>query len=156
MTEHGYITEIPQGNGGDVPSLEGIESLCDRCSKSFIVKADPHSLECNYHWGKIHSVKVPGEKEKKKVFSCCSQEMESLGCSQGPHVFYEKDPELLHARFPFSRLAESDGKVDVVALDCEMIYTTGGMRLAHVSIVDGGGNPILNEPVRLEENVEVM
>ena len=96
------------------------------------------------------------EKEKKRVFSCCTLDKNSQGCSKGPHVFYEKEYADLHSRFPFIQFLDSEEGVDAVALDCEMIYTTAGMRLAHVSVIDILGNVILDEQVRLEENVRVM
>ena len=37
-----------------------------------------------------------------------------------------------------------------------MIYTTGGMRVARVSAVDGSGRQIMDELVRMDEGVEVM
>lgn len=84
------------------------------------------------------------------------------GCSLGPHVFYEKTTEELHRRHPFSlssyppsTLAE-DSVLDVAALDCEMIYTTGGMRVARVSVVDGDGKEVFDELVRMDEGVEVI
>jgi RNA exonuclease 1 len=156
MSDLGYVLDLPPGEGGDLRSHEGMETICDRCSQIFTVKVDPDAPDCTYHWGKIYSIKVPGEKEKKKVLTCCSQEKESRGCTQGPHVFYEKEDSILHSRFPFMKFPDSETGVDVVALDCEMIYTTGGMRLAHVSVVDSSGNTILDEPVRLEEDIKVM
>ena len=52
--------------------------------------------------------------------------------------------------------AASDTALDIVALDCEMIYTTGGMRVARVSVVDVAGKEVLDEIVRMDEGVEVM
>ncbi len=37
-----------------------------------------------------------------------------------------------------------------------MIYTTGGMRVARVSVVDAAGKEVLDEIVRMDEGVEVM
>jgi hypothetical protein len=37
-----------------------------------------------------------------------------------------------------------------------MIYTTGGMRVARVSVVDGAGSEIFDELVRMDDGVEVM
>lgn len=37
-----------------------------------------------------------------------------------------------------------------------MIYTTGGMRVARVSVVDGAGTEIFDEQVRMDDGVEVM
>ena len=49
-----------------------------------------------------------------------------------------------------------DAALDVVALDCEMVYTTGGMRVARVSVVDGSGKQVLDELVRMDDDVDVM
>jgi hypothetical protein len=85
--------------------------------------------------------------------------VEGEGCVHGPHVFYDSTPEDLHSRHPFSRCrpeAESDTALDVVALDCEMIYTTAGMSVARVSLVDGAGKEIFDEMVRMTDAVKVM
>lgn len=100
--------------------------------------------------------------------------MEDDGCERGPHVFYESDPEQLHRRHAFSFTRQSNSyalsqnggpsnsskgpnaALDAVALDCEMIYSTGGMRVARVSVVDSAGTEIFDELVRMDEGVEVM
>lgn len=103
--------------------------------------------------------------EKLRVYSCCSKTTSEDGCSRGFHVFYESDPKVLHLRQPFSFTRpptsrdgdnSADTALDVVALDCEMIYTTGGMRVARVSVVDGAGTEIFDEQVRMDDGVEVM
>ena len=82
------------------------------------------------------------------------------GCALGPHVFSDKTPEDLHRRHPFSLSAhnshDQDSVLDVAALDCEMIYTTGGMRVARVSVVDGDGKEVFDQFVRMDEGVEVV
>lgn len=49
-----------------------------------------------------------------------------------------------------------DTALDIVALDCEMIYSTGGMRVARVSVVDSMGKEVFDELVRMDDGVEVM
>lgn len=81
------------------------------------------------------------------------------GCSHGPHVFYESQVEDLHARHPFSLLKPATSgstALDVAAIDCEMICTTGGSRVARVSVVDGSGKEVFDELVRMDDGVEVM
>lgn len=41
-------------------------------------------------------------------------------------------------------------------MDCEMIYSTGGMRVARVSVVDGFGTEVFDEFVHMDPGVEVM
>lgn len=49
-----------------------------------------------------------------------------------------------------------DTALDVVCMDCEMIYTTGGVRVARVSVIDGSAREIFDEMVRMDDGVEVM
>lgn len=100
--------------------------------------------------------------EKARVYNCCGQPVStSEGCSRGPHVFYESSPGDLHARQPFtmSRAPLEDGSdtaLDVLALDCEMIYSTAGFTCARVSVVDGSGEKVMDELVKMDDGVEVM
>ena len=50
----------------------------------------------------------------------------------------------------------STAALDVAALDCEMIYTTGGLRVARVSIIDGSGKEAFDQVVRMDDDVHVM
>ncbi|KZT36848.1 hypothetical protein SISSUDRAFT_1049379 [Sistotremastrum suecicum HHB10207 ss-3] len=155
--ELGYVLDPPSSPGGVQPSLEGkVYPKCDRCQKAFLVKRLEHGPEtCVAHWGRQVFDKSMGEKQK--IWSCCSQPLGSTGCDIGVHVFYENEVADLHARHAFSYTESSSASVlDVVALDCEMIYTTGGMRVARVSIVDGDGKEVFDELVRMDEGVSVL
>jgi RNA exonuclease 1 len=44
----------------------------------------------------------------------------------------------------------------MAAMDCEMIYTTGGMRCARVSVVDGSGAEVFDELVRMDDGVGII
>jgi hypothetical protein len=105
------------------------------------------------------------EGERLRSYSCCSKPAEEAGCTRGPHVFYESKAEDLHSRHAFSFTRPSvaqmdkdstDTALDVVSIDCEMVYTTGGMRVARVSVVDGSGKQVFDELVRMDDGVEVM
>jgi RNA exonuclease 1 len=83
---------------------------------------------------------------KVRTFTCCQGELGARGCSRGPHVFKEESFQELHQRIPFVELDDkSEGHMDVVALDCEMSYTMGGMELVRVTIVDWNGKTLLDE-----------
>ncbi|KAI0773440.1 Rexo1 protein [Irpex lacteus] len=159
MRAWGYIVEIPEGTGGDKPSEEGSLQKCDRCNQPFQVKRMEEADQCIFHWGKPFTSKANGS----RVYLCCSRTMDEEPCSKGPHVFYETEPENLHRRHAFSYTRAADDPMyaekralDIVALDCEMIYTTGGMRVARVSVVDGAGKEVFDELVRMDEGVEVI
>jgi len=104
------------------------------------------------------------EGERLRSYSCCSKPAEEDGCTRGPHILYESRAEEFNSRHAFSFTRPSgvadegptDTALDVVALDCEMIYTTGGMRIARVSVVDGSGKEVFDELVRMDDGVEVM
>ncbi|KAJ3077513.1 RNA exonuclease 3 [Rhizoclosmatium hyalinum] len=77
--------------------------------------------------------------------------MTSPGCRVGPHVFKETAWKDLNARIPFIMLPEeSEGRKQIVGVDCEMSYTTGGMEVTRVTIVDvlDGGRVVLDELVK--------
>ena len=68
---------------------------------------------------------------------------------------------VLHTRHAFShtrsvRTTEPETALDVVVLDCEMIYSTGGVRVARVSVVDGAGKEVFDEVVKMDDGVDVM
>jgi len=37
-----------------------------------------------------------------------------------------------------------------------MVYTTGGMRVARVSVIDGTGKEVFDELIKMDEGVEVV
>ncbi|TEB35651.1 Rexo1 protein [Coprinellus micaceus] len=157
LVKWGYIVDIPPGEGSREPSREGKVAKCERCTQPFQVKRMEEADECTFHWGKALMTRVAGE--KTRVYTCCSRPAESEGCVHGPHVFYESGPEDLHARHGFSFLKPPDPSrktLDVASMDCEMIYTTGGMRVARVSIVDGSGKEVFDEFIRMDDGVHVI
>ncbi|KIK92710.1 hypothetical protein PAXRUDRAFT_146696 [Paxillus rubicundulus Ve08.2h10] len=163
MQKWGYIVEIPDGEGGSKPSAVGQVMKCGRCSQSYVARSTPTQDECKFHWGRPFSRTINGE--KLRIYSCCSKSTVEDGCSRGFHVFSESDPEDLHIRHAFSLTRppmssgggdSADTALDVVALDCEMVYTTGGMRVARVSVVDGSGIEIFDELVRMDDGVDVI
>lgn len=159
MSTWGYVVDIPEGPGGDKPSEEGGVMKCERCKQPKQVRRMEEAEECIYHWGRLLTKKVAGEKVRQ--YTCCSVLSTEDGCVRGPHVFYESDPAHLHRRHAFTHTLPPDpsqrGKLlEVAALDCEMIYTTGGMRVARVSAVDGDGKEVFDKHVRMDEGVHVV
>lgn len=64
----------------------------------------------------------------------------------------------LHSRHAFSLLqpsGNSDDALDIAAMDCEMVYTTGGFRVARVSLVDSKGKVVFDELIQMDEGVYV-
>ncbi|TFY68617.1 hypothetical protein EVG20_g3475, partial [Dentipellis fragilis] len=162
------------GPGGESPDGTGERRGCERCGTKYVVR--PVSTEgagegeCLYHWGKPFSRMINGE--RSRLYTCCSRPTaDGGGCTRGPHVFYESEPRALHRRHAFTptrpgrRAADGKGKakddaadtaLEMAALDCEMVYSTGGFRVARVSVVDGEGKEVFDELVRMDEGVEVV
>ena len=95
----------------------------------------------------------------------CPHSQTNWDTEQTPHA-QDEDVAALHSRVPFiptsslrASLSSSASTsspssfdlppaVDIVALDCEMIYTTAGMSLARVTVLSGSGSVLLDEHVR--------
>jgi len=149
---------VPDELGGTQPSSEGKTTKCERCGQVFVIKRKNEADKCIYHWGRPHTARINGE--KTRIYTCCSRSVsDSEGCTHGPHVFYESKTEELHSRYSFSLLkdsARSSAALDIACIDCEMIYTTGGLHVARVSIVDGSGKQVFDQLVRMDNGVEVI
>ena len=61
LQEWGYFVDVPPGEGGSNPSMEGKITTCDRCGQHFIVKRLEEADNCVYHWGKPRVTRVSGE-----------------------------------------------------------------------------------------------
>ncbi|KND00021.1 uncharacterized protein SPPG_04367 [Spizellomyces punctatus DAOM BR117] len=128
------------------------QQTCDRCGSQFIPTwplDEGQQVACRYHWANLRSVVQGGAKER--LYVCCQEKMGAPGCVRGAHVFKDEDTVKLDRWMPFVRLPEASRvpKAEkVVALDCEMSYTTSGMELTRLTAVNWHGKPILDELVR--------
>ncbi|GAA5961196.1 hypothetical protein JCM3765_001261 [Sporobolomyces pararoseus] len=148
LKKFGYLLEVPEGEGGVIPNEVGQTKSCDRCKSEFVVKNDLSQTErqaCAYHYGKMISEKIGGVRQR--VWSCCPTP-QATPCQVGPHVFKEEDPIDLHSRVGFvssSSLSSPSSTTksevqDLVALDCELFYTTAGLSLARLTVVSAEGD----------------
>ncbi|GAA5882690.1 hypothetical protein JCM16303_006546 [Sporobolomyces ruberrimus] len=145
LRKFGYLLEVPEGEGGDIPNEVGQKRVCDRCKGEFVVKNELTHADrqaCSYHYGKMMSEKIGGVRQR--VWSCCPTP-QATPCQVGPHVFKDEDPIDLHARVGFitssslPRPSRSELQ-DLVALDCELLYTTSGLSLARLTVVSSDGS----------------
>ncbi|KAF9917357.1 RNA exonuclease 3 [Lobosporangium transversale] len=149
LEANGYPTSIPRGTP---PPLD-ILQICERCQKQFERTASltaEDKLACRFHGRRLRTKTQNGD--KIKYFPCCDAPQGSTGCQEGPHVFKEDDFLCLHGRVPFVETPlRSKSNLQphaVIAMDCEMCYTTGGFELVRISVVDKTGKPIMDELVR--------
>lgn len=102
---------------------------------------------------------------------------DGAGCTRGPHVWKAEEVKMLHSFAPFVTVAAIRARVtaesslaspsasaqhlangfdpmrwihtrEVVALDAELVYTTAGMSIARVTLVDEDGSQLADYLVR--------
>ncbi|XP_036382765.1 RNA exonuclease 1 homolog [Megalops cyprinoides] len=117
-------------------STDPLKRICCRCGATFAVSQSGRHVrkeECNYHYGKMVENKVPGGVESH--YSCCEGAIGTLGCQVFKlHVHDAVDLEGFVTSLP-KPLPDNDCP-GVFALDCEMCYTTQGLELARVTVVN--------------------
>ena len=71
------------------------------------------------------------------VYACCQGDSSALGCSVNSyHITNDVDPR----GFVKTMSMEDKSKETCFALDCEMCYTTRGIELTRITVVDDDGN----------------
>ncbi|SNX85300.1 related to exonuclease GOR [Melanopsichium pennsylvanicum] len=167
-----------EAEGGSKPDAVGEVKECERCGKNFTVGGEMNEAgtqripqdpkECRYHWGKRRFDKLSGVKGRVQIWTCCNKQVggSALGddsCCFGPHVFKETAALDLHRREAFittkqlidltAERQSSNTELDIVALDCELSYTTAGLTLTRITLIDEEGEMILDELVRTRTDI---
>ncbi|GBP15216.1 RNA exonuclease 1 homolog [Eumeta japonica] len=113
---------------------KGYIRTCCRCNKEYKIdkKGFPvTSEECIYHPN--NKYRFRGEVK----YQCCSQDASSDGCSVAPnHVFEYVDYQNLKGYVKTMHPERELDDYGVYALDCEMCYTTHGLDLTRVTVID--------------------
>lgn len=145
LKENGYPFPHPERPGGAViftaeekkpkdPSCR----ICCRCGTEYLVSSSGRcvrSEECHYHWGRLRRNRVAGGWETQ--YMCCSAAVGSAGCQVAKqHVQDGRKENLEGFVRTFQKELPEDSHAGVFALDCEMSYTTYGLELTRVTVVD--------------------
>ncbi|XP_042219739.1 RNA exonuclease 1 homolog [Homarus americanus] len=105
---------------------------CKRCELTYSVQNNGRpalKVECVYHMRRL-------AKTRRPFYPCCSGKISSRPCKRAPlHVTSDINPNNLHG-FLNIQLNNKVSEPGVYALDCEMIFTTEGMDVAAISVVD--------------------
>ncbi|XP_046374753.2 RNA exonuclease 1 homolog [Haliotis rufescens] len=131
--------------------LKQHEKNCARCGKRFIVFPNGNynrEEECVYHWGKAWKKRV--DRALVSSYNCCGGDLGAEGCQVCKyHVFESNKSESVTGymkTIPSS--PPIDGDYGVYAMDCEMVYTKGGMELARVTVIDPESKPVYETMVK--------
>ncbi|XP_043252793.1 RNA exonuclease 1 homolog [Colletes gigas] len=122
------------------------ERICSRCGQTYMINKQGfavRSQNCIYHWGRKFTIRGEGK------YSCCQQYGSATGCCDAKtHVWEYTDYENLRGyvkTLPKDMLLEEQG---VYALDCEMSYTTQGLELTRVTVIDEDCNVVYETLVK--------
>ncbi|XP_075400566.1 RNA exonuclease 1 homolog [Tenrec ecaudatus] len=145
LKENGYPFPHPSRPGGAVlftaeekRPKDASCRICSRCGAEYLVSASGRcvrSEECCYHWGRLRRHRVAGGWETQ--YTCCSAAIGSIGCQVAKqHVQDGRKENLEGFVRTFEKELPEDTHPGVYALDCEMSYTTYGLELTRVTVVD--------------------
>ncbi|XP_065069883.1 RNA exonuclease 1 homolog isoform X2 [Rhopilema esculentum] len=133
-------------------SLHATKRTCARCGNPFLLNSEGEYVvkaECTYHWGKMRRFR--GKGGVLTQFSCCQGDSGSLGCSVAKlHVadyFGDLDG------YVATKAHNKTNTRKVYALDCEMCYTSHGLELTRITIVDFSMKQVLDAYVKPEREI---
>uniref|UniRef100_A0A5F7ZU24 RNA exonuclease 1 homolog n=1 Tax=Macaca mulatta TaxID=9544 RepID=A0A5F7ZU24_MACMU len=145
LKENGYPFPHPERPGGAIiftaeekrPKDSSCRTCC-RCGTEYLVSSSGRCVrdeECYYHWGRLRRNRVAGGWETQ--YMCCSAAAGSVGCQVAKQHVQDGRKERLEGFVKtFEKELPGDTHPGIYALDCEMSYTTYGLELTRVTVVD--------------------
>uniref|UniRef100_A0A3P9A3J4 Exonuclease domain-containing protein n=1 Tax=Esox lucius TaxID=8010 RepID=A0A3P9A3J4_ESOLU len=144
LTENNYPLQHPEQAGCAILYREdhkkgitdSLKRICCRCGATYSVNQMGKHMrkeECNYHSGKGVENKVPGGVETR--YSCCEGVVGCPGCQVFQlHVHDAVSLDNFVTTLP--KPVTDTACPGVFSVDCEMCYTTLGLELARVTVVN--------------------
>lgn len=133
LRKTGYVLDKPKATAVDPSRI----FLCDRCGFECSVGSATATL-CRYH-PKRRAYDI-AKRKRDEYYPCCGRhfKMGFAGCeTRNSHVFKFDDADIMEGFIPFRHLSqELSTQVFAVGIDCEMGYTTYGVELIRVTVVD--------------------
>ncbi|XP_012280594.1 RNA exonuclease 1 homolog [Orussus abietinus] len=127
------------------------ERFCSRCGQTYMVDKTGMAVQqqnCIFHWGRKFTIRGEGK------YSCCQQYGSASGCCDAKsHVWDYVDYENLRGYVKTLPKDGPDEKQGVYALDCEMCYTTQGLELTRVTVINEDCNVIYETLVKPENPI---
>lgn len=138
------LRKVPLGKDGQKQQLRAELApsyICDRCTKVYRVGEDgkplPTTGKCIFHPGHLWNERINRALEKR--YSCCKGDSSSGGCSSNQYHVHRGELELAN----YEGYVETKDKPEldknkhgIYALDCEMCYTTHGLELTRVTVIN--------------------
>uniref|UniRef100_G1QRL7 Exonuclease domain-containing protein n=1 Tax=Nomascus leucogenys TaxID=61853 RepID=G1QRL7_NOMLE len=145
LKENGYPFPHPEQPGGAVlftgqgkgPGDSSCR-VCCRCGTEYLVSSSGRCVRdqlCYYHWGRVRWSQVAGGRVSQ--YTCCAAAPGSVGCQVAKQHVRDGRKDSLHGFVKtFEKELSRDAYPGIYALDCEMCYTTHGLELTRVTVVD--------------------
>ncbi|XP_038625892.1 RNA exonuclease 1 homolog isoform X2 [Tachyglossus aculeatus] len=116
---------------------DGTRRLCCRCGKIYSVTpsgSHVQKAECSYHFGKMLRYEAGG---LETLYSCCDGGIGSSGCQTAKFHVHDGRKESLDGFVEtYIKYPPFDGNPGVYAVDSEMSFTTQGLEVTRVTVVD--------------------
>ncbi|KAH3901946.1 related to RNA exonuclease 3 [Saccharomycodes ludwigii] len=133
LKQNNYIMEVPNFSLESQADENKVYVSCRRCDTKFKRDQIMKPTKCLYH-----SLRKVRNKDKKTIsFPCCGGDENSVGCTESKfHVFQGITVEEMSFISEFKTTDDIDGDENVLALDCEMGYTSKGYEMIRLTIVE--------------------
>lgn len=139
---HGFPFAHPAKQGSAIlftqkQPLSSSHRTCCRCGTKYLVSPSGGCLSsepCVHHWGRALSIRVQGGWQVR--YSCCDAPKGAAGCSVAKQHVQDGRKDNLSGFAKTFRKKDWEAHAGIYALDCEMSYTTHGLELTRVSVVD--------------------
>ncbi|KAK1338391.1 hypothetical protein QTO34_001507 [Cnephaeus nilssonii] len=162
LQELGYPFPHPERPGGAVlftnqekPPQDPSRRRCCRCGTQYLVAPSgrcERQEACHYHWGRLRPAPAAGGWEVQ--YTCCSAAIGSPGCQVAQqHVRDGRQEDLQGFVRTFAKDLPPGAHPGIYALDCEMCYTTAGLELTRVTVVDSAGSVVFDTFVRPQRDI---
>ncbi|KAK1338394.1 hypothetical protein QTO34_001510 [Cnephaeus nilssonii] len=162
LQELGYPFPHPERPGGAVlftnqekPPQDPSRRRCCRCGTQYLVAPSgrcERQEACHYHWGRLRPAPAAGGWEVQ--YTCCSAAIGSPGCQVAQqHVRDGRQEDLQGFVRTFAKDLPPGAHPGIYALDCEMSYTTAGLELTRVTVVDSAGSVVFDTFVRPQRDI---
>ncbi|CUS25025.1 LAQU0S25e00210g1_1 [Lachancea quebecensis] len=128
---------------------QGIYTTCIRCNTKFRKDQIMSPTTCRFHVQR----KKYNRETRQGEYACCGETTSSssflaLGCKTlVHHVFRAETFSEMERISPFHKTSQVQGKTNVLALDCEMAFTSCGYELIRLTIVDFFTSKVLYDEI---------